>query len=149
MLYLFISFLIFSDLLSKYIAKTQIEWQIDLISWILFLKYIENPWIAFWIWINWITLKIITIALIMVIIWYYYTEEKKKNSLLIDISFAFIISWAIWNAIERIYNWSVIDFIWIKYFAIFNFADMYISIWVFLYILAILLYNKNKNEVWK
>ena len=138
MLYILIIFLIFVDLVSKYIAKINLDWQINLIWDFLYLKYIENPWIAFGLWLTWIPLKIITIILIAVIIWYYIVEEKNKKNTLIDLSFAFIISWALGNAYERIFNSQVIDFIWIKYFAIFNLADAFLTIWVFLYIIHLI-----------
>jgi lipoprotein signal peptidase len=61
--------------------------------------------------------------------------EWKKNMPLIDIGFACIISGAISHAYERIFIGHVIDFIYIKYFAILNFADILISIGTVFFIL--------------
>jgi signal peptidase II len=108
----------------------------------LYLKYVENPWIAFSIKIPLFFLKILTIILIFWIFYYYLTSEKKKEKKIIDFSFSLILAWAIWNAIERIFNDKVIDFIWIKYFSIFNLADSFITIWAILYLYS--LYNNKK-----
>jgi lipoprotein signal peptidase len=61
---------------------------------------------------------------------------------LIDLSFWFILWGAIWNWIERVFFSEVSDFIWIKYFAIFNFADIFITIWVILYLIYLLKFKK-------
>ncbi len=66
-------------------------------------------------------------------------EEKKKKNRIIDISFALILAWAIWNWIERVFLSRVIDFVWVKYFAIFNLADSMITIWAVLYIYTLVI----------
>lgn len=143
MFYIIIIVWILLDLFTKYLANIYLQNKINILWDFLFFKYIENPWIAFWITINSFLLKIITISLI-ILIFYYYIDEKKKNinNKLLDISFSFILAGAIWNGIERIFNSYVIDFIWIKYFSIFNLADTYITIGAFIYIY--LLYKNNK-----
>lgn len=55
---------------------------------------------------------------------------------MIDFSFWLILSGALANAFGRIYDSYVIDFIWVKYFAIFNIADSLIMIWVILYLIV-------------
>ncbi len=84
-----------------------------------------------------------TIILIFGIVYYYIKEEQKKEDKYIDMSFVLILSWALWNAYERIFVGEVIDFIGIKYFSVFNFADIYISLWVALYLYKILLWAKK------
>lgn len=140
MLYL-IPIFIFLDFISKYIANTYLNWQINLLSDFIYLKLVKNPWIAFSI--NFPFLKIITILIIIWIIFYFLKYEKKKNNLLTNLSFSLIIWWALWNARERlIYSW-VTDFIWIKFFSIFNFADIFLSIWVIIYLSLIVLKKDN------
>lgn len=146
MFYIFIISLIFIDLFTKLIAKNNLLVQKNLIGDFFFLKYSENTWIAFSFPITWIWLKILTIVLIWVIFWYYIKEEKYKNIKIIDLSFIFILSGALWNWIERVFNSKVIDFIGIKYFAIFNLADIFIFIWVFLYIFYLFFLNKNEQK---
>lgn len=146
MFYLGIIFLIFIDLFTKFIAKNDLQVQKNLVGDFLYLKYVENIWIAFSIPLTGIALKVLTIILIWVIFWYYLTEEKKNNSKLIDISFIFVLAWALWNGYERVFHSKVIDFIWVKYFSVFNFADIFISVWVCLYILSLILLNKKNYE---
>jgi len=127
------------DIVSKYIASTFLSGQINIIWDYIYLKFIENTWIAFSIQVPTILLKIITISLIIWIFYYYKIEKKKilEKKALLDISFWLILAWAIWNAIERIFNEKVVDFIWVKYFSIFNLADSFITIWAILYIYII------------
>lgn len=133
---------IFIDILSKYISNNYIDNQINLIWDFLYLKFIENTWIAFSIQIPSILLKIITISLIILIFYYYKKEKTKDKSIFLDISAWLVIWWAIWNAIGRIFDEKVIDFIGVKYFAIFNLADVFISIWAILYIYHIYINKK-------
>lgn len=145
MFYLLVVFLVIIDLVSKKFAFLNLRENINLIWDFFYLKYVENTWIAFSIWLEWIILKIVTIVLISLIFYYYFTEEKKKNKPIVDISFAMILGWALWNWYERVFNWKVIDFIGVKYFAVFNLADVFISLWVFLYILYMILEKKKVN----
>lgn len=102
----------------------------------LYLDLVKNPWIAFWIDIfNSITLNILTFIFIFFLLYYYFSEEFAKSNIFIDIWFMLIIWWAFWNFYERLVYSEVIDFIWIKYFSIFNFADTFLTIWFIIYIL--------------
>lgn len=131
------------DLVSKYFASTFLINQINIIWDFIYLKFVENSWMAFSIQIPSFLLKTITISLIIWIFYYYKVEKKKINekSSLLDISFWLILAWAIWNWIERIFNEKVVDFLWVKYFAVFNLADVFISIWAIIYI-----YYEYKNS---
>lgn len=122
------------DLYTKFLAKTKLEENIFLLKDFLYLRYIENTGIAFSIWLTWVFLKIITILIISLIFFYYIKYEKAKKNNLVDLSFWLILWWAIANWYERIFNSSVVDFIGLKYFSIFNLADSFITIWVLLYI---------------
>lgn len=133
------------DAITKISAQNYLTEKIDILWDFVFLQYILNPWIAFSIQIPTSILKILTIVLIIAIFYYYKTEKKEyKNSKIFDISFWLIIWWALWNAYERIIHEQVIDFLWVKYFSIMNFADIFISIWAFLYIYFTYKNNKNK-----
>lgn len=134
--YLTITIWIIIDLLSKYFAQNKLDETINLIWNFIYLKYSENTWIAFSIPITWLFLKIITIVIIIAIFYYYLKHESIKKNKLIDLSFWLILAGALANAYERIFNSYVIDFIWVQYFAIFNLADAFISIWVILYLLV-------------
>lgn len=126
----------FFDLYSKFWAKTNLHEYINVFYNLVYLKYSQNSWIAFSIPLTWLFLKIITILIIISIFIYYLKYESIKKNKLIDLSFWLILAGALANAYERIFNWIVIDFIWVQYFAIFNLADSFISIWVILYLLV-------------
>ncbi len=142
MFFIILVFWILIDFISKYFANIYLQNKINILWDFIYLQFILNPWIAFWIKVNTILLKIVTICLIIIIFYYYRYEKKEYNTKLLDISFWLILAWAIWNAIERVFYWNVIDFIWIKYFSIFNLADSFITIWAILYLY--LTFNKNK-----
>jgi len=140
--------LLFSlDILTKFLSNIYLQDKINIIWNFFYLKFIYNYWIAFSIPITWIILKIITIIIITILVYYYITQEKKKNNKLIDYWFILVISWALWNWYERIFNWKVIDFLAINNFSIFNLADVYITLGVLLYLYS--LYSDNKKDEWK
>ena len=121
--------LISTDVLSKnYISSITTGNYVSLFGEYIGLQLSYNPGIAFSLPITGLPLQIITALLVVGLIIYYIKEEYKKNSYLIDIWYAFILAWAISHGYERIFIWYVIDFISIKYFAILNFADIFISI---------------------
>ena len=126
------------DFITKYLAVTHLKSQINIIWDYLYFKQVYNSWIAFGIQIPFWLLKIWTIVLIIWIYYYYILELKEekiqKNKKIINFSFWLIISGAIWNAYERVFNEKVIDFVWVKYFSIFNMADSFIAIWAIILI---------------
>ncbi len=70
----------------------------------------------------------ILISSIFVLIFSYRLLKSKK----IEFGFIFILGGAVGNLIDRIIYLNVIDFIDLKYWYIFNLADMFIVIGVFL-----------------
>lgn len=143
MLNILFLFLFFLDFSTKYLSNIYLSWkQINLIWSYFYLELHKNTWIAFSIYVPF--LKLITIFIIFFIFFYYIKHEKKKNNFYIDLAFVFILSGALGNARERIFLWSVTDFIWIKFFSILNFADIFINLGVFLYLFTIFL-KKDKN----
>lgn len=133
------------DILSKYLLNNILTEKISIFWDFVYLQLIKNDWIAFWIDINTYLLKVLTIVLIIWIFYYHKIEKKKykDDEKLINLSFWLILGWAIWNAIHRIFYSEVIDFIWIKYFSVFNLADSFITIWAWIYIYII--YKNNKK----
>ncbi len=87
-----------------------------------------NTGIAFSLPITGLPLQIITCILIVWLLFYYFRIEYTKHSRILDIGYSLILAWALSHAYERIFIGHVIDFISIKYFAILNFADIFISI---------------------
>lgn len=133
------------DTITKLSAQNYLTEKINILWDFVFLQYILNTWIAFSIQLPSIVLKVLTIVLIIVIFYYYKTEKKLyKNNKLLDISFWLILWWALGNAYERILHEQVIDFLWVKYFAIMNFADVFISLGAIIYIYLMYMNHKNK-----
>jgi len=133
------------DTITKLSAQIFLTEKINIFWDFVFLQYFVNTWIAFSIQLPSFLLKILTIVLIIVIFYYYKTEKKQyQNNQYFDISFWLILWWALGNAYERIFHEEVIDFLWVKYFSIMNFADIFISVWAILYIY--LMYKNTKNK---
>lgn len=129
------------DLFTKNLALVYLQKEISIFSDLFFLKYFENTWVAFSIEIP--GLKYLTIVLIGAVFYYYFLERKNTKHLkLLDLSFWLILAWAIWNWYERVLNSKVIDFLWVKYFAIFNLADVFISLGAMIYLYVLF---KNKK----
>jgi len=83
--------------------------------------------------------------LIFFIIYYYFFSKKEVRTAIKDISIALILAGAIGNGIERIFVGEVIDFIGVKYFSVFNFADIYITLGALLYLYE--LYKRSRNSL--
>lgn len=89
---------------------------------------VHNTGIAFSLPIEGIILKVLTIVLIIIIGIYFLRYEKLRDNISIRIAYTLILSGAISNGIERVFLGEVTDFIAVKYFAIFNFADIFITV---------------------
>lgn len=140
----YIVLLVFFDYISKYLFATYlVSNKINILWDYIFLELFKNKWVAFSIELPF--LKVLTLIIITWIIYYYIKFEKYKKNRYIDLSYILIISWALWNARERIIFWEVTDFIWVKYFSIFNFADIYINLGIIFYLAIIVL---KKDKVW-
>jgi signal peptidase II len=147
-LLLFISVLAIGvDMSTKYLAEIFLAWGkwVSVFSDFIQLKLSYNTGIAFSFPIEWIPLQIITVLLIWAIVYQYFAIEYAKESKLLDIAYVLILSWAISHAYERIFIWHVIDFIAVKYFAILNFADIFISVWVFFLLVYYVRYERSWN----
>ncbi len=143
----FLVFWIFLDLFTKNLAKEFLQKKIEIINNFLYLEYTQNTGIAFSIALEGIFLKIITIILIIALFYYFFKYEFPKKNNLLNISFWLILAWAIGNWYERIFNSYVIDFIWVKYFSVFNLADSFITIWAIIF-LIITFFNTKQEKKW-
>lgn len=103
-----------------------------------------NSGIAFSLPIRGLILQIITLLLIGGILYQYFSVEYPKKSKLLDAGYVLVLSWALSHAYERIFVGHVVDFIAVKYFAILNIADIFISVWAFLLILAYVILWKSR-----
>ncbi len=86
---------------------------------------------------------ILTIWIVFILIRLYSKNNISKWILI------FLIAWAIWNLIDRIFLWWVRDFILLfNRFPIFNIADILINIWVILLVVKEL-FDKWQKSTWK
>jgi signal peptidase II len=109
------------------------------------LKLSYNTGIAFSLPIRWVFLQIITILILLGLGYYYLKEEYPKRSSLLDMGYGLILAWALSHAYERIFIGHVVDFISVKYFAILNFADIFISVWALLIIFAYVRLHRTRR----
>ncbi|MDD5377301.1 MAG: signal peptidase II [Candidatus Gracilibacteria bacterium] len=125
--------LILLDQASKYLFEHFFATsKIHLFGEILVLSFVKNTGVAFSFPIEGMILKVLTVALIIGISVYYFRYEQHKNLLITKWAYILILSGAVSNGIDRVFTGSVTDFIGVKYFAIFNFADIFISVGAFL-----------------
>ncbi len=105
-----------------------------------------NSWVAFSLPVRWIFLQLVTLFLIGGLLYQYLRVDFSKKSKLLDIGYILILAWALSHAYERIFVGHVVDFIAVKYFAILNFADIFISIGVAFIILAYYAWYRHTHE---
>lgn len=136
--------IILLDQASKYLAEYFL-WssKIHLLGDFLTLSFVKNTGIAFSFPIEGMVLKVLTVVLIIGIMVYYLRHETYKNLFLTKLSYTLILSGAVSNGLERVFVGAVTDFIGVKYFAIFNFADIFITIGA---ILLFFIYFKHERR---
>jgi len=136
---------IIADQITKYIIATN-ETSINLIKNLLSFIFTKNSGAAFSFLDNkdWAqTFFIIITFLALIAFGYMYYKVNKKDKLL-KLALILIMSGAIGNLIDRIRFGYVVDFISIHFFpAIFNVADMALTIGACLFVLHYLFYDKD------
>ncbi len=144
--YTFLVFLVLFDFLSKqyFVSILSDGKTISLFKDIFSLKLAYNRWVAFSLPISGLFLQILTILIIGFLWKHFYQVEYPKKSRLLDFWYMLIFSGAISHAYERIFHGQVVDFIAVKYFAILNFADIFISIGAFLIFCAYVIHRKHR-----
>lgn len=111
---------------------------LEVIPNLLYFTYIRNTGAAFGIFPNRLpVLTVISILFIAVII-HYYTVSSKKDPLMM-FSLSFMLGGAVGNLIDRIFRGYVVDVIDVKYFSVFNFADIMINAGVVLLLIDVLI----------
>lgn len=140
-------FFIGDRLLKDLAIKQEISTNINLITNLLTFHFTLNPYIAFSLPISGIILNIlitlIVIGLFLVII-YLILVKKGQNSLLPYLTF--ILFGAISNLLDRYQLGGVIDYFNLKYFTIFNIADVMISIGIFFVFIKTIKNDKKNNR---
>lgn len=111
---------------------------------LLSITYLQNTGIAFGLFPNTEVLFIITNALIIFFILFF--NFKKNNNTIFLISSCLIVGGAIGNLVDRIFRGFVIDYIYVSFFpAIFNFADICITLGAIIFIICLMSKSKFEN----
>jgi signal peptidase II len=139
-------FFVIDRLLKNNVLKLDFNQSIKVINNILNFRLVFNQNIAFSLplsgpWLNiLITLIVFTLFLIIIHSKIKRTLDKKNIFLL-----TFILFGAISNLLDRFLYGAVIDYFDLKYFTIFNLADVMISVGVFTFFIFILKEEKQKE----
>lgn len=127
---------ILADQAAKYWAWNFLRGRnIEIISTYLMFHLVENPGIAFGMPVHGVLLLTFTAVLVIGLVWYLFWHFRELSPLE-RIGYACIISGALGNAYDRFVHGVVIDFVSLKYFAIFNVADIVICVGAMLIILT-------------
>lgn len=114
---------------------------IELIKSFFYLTYTHNTGAAFSI-LTGQRIFLIIIALLILIILFKYIRKNKISNKIETIAFSLVIGGSIGNLIDRIIRGYVIDFIDVKIFGynfpVFNLADTFIVIGVFLILITMI-----------
>lgn len=148
MIYLFISFLTIIDQLTKFLTVKFIvnASNIVVIPKILELTYVENTGAAFSMLEGKIFFFVLASIFTVVTALYLHHTNKIKH-ITGKIAMIFIVSGGVGNLIDRIRLGFVVDMIELKFinFAIFNVADIFITIGGFFMVIYILFFYDNAN----
>ncbi len=140
------------DQVTKLLAVSFLKGEpsINIIGKFLRLSYVENTGMAFGMMKNarWLFMTVSTLAILAMLGYLFLAKNQQK---LYTVSVSIIASGGIGNMIDRISLGYVIDFVDVKYFAVFNGADSLVCIGAGLLILAMLLdiikeSKKQKSE---
>ena len=92
-------------------------------------------------------LVILSVAFLAIFIWFYVKDKKK--SWLLTITFAFLCAGCIGNLYDRLVFGYVRDFIQFAFwqsFPVFNFADVFLTVGVVMFIIYLLIYAFKKEK---
>jgi signal peptidase II len=126
------------DLATKEVARSQLRGQpsIDLVSGVLRLTYVENRDTGFGL-LRFIPtsgrrplivgLQLLTIGVVLLLWWRSESaDQAARRSLLRHLPFVLLLAGAAGNLVERIARGYVVDFIHLRYWPVFNLADILI-----------------------
>ena len=141
--------LIAFDLFSKYLVFNYIDlYQFIKITPFFDITHIHNFGVSFGLFSGLISPWILIILGLMIVAFIFYLMKSAKDSLE-EWGLLIIISGALSNIIDRIFNGYVIDFIYFYYkdfyWPAFNFADIYITIGIIMIVINIL--RKINNSI--
>ena len=149
MIYVFITLiLIAADQYTKHLAANNlVDNSINIFNWFK-LTYVENSGAAFGMLAGKQTFFIVLTAGVLVVFSAYVINHRLEFNTLEKIALTLFFSGAVGNFIDRLMNAYVIDFISVKLFnvydfPVFNFADIYVTFAVIVYLISVLKYERS------
>ncbi|MBU0687310.1 MAG: signal peptidase II [Candidatus Margulisbacteria bacterium] len=133
------------------IAKRLVVWQmfpnqsIPLIKNILHLTYVQNTGAAFGI-LKGSNVFLLGAGIVVLAVVFFFHLKLSPADQLYQIVLGFIFGGSIGNLLDRLTRGFVVDFIDFRFWPVFNFADTFINIGIFILILM-LLFRKDKKNV--
>lgn len=122
------------DLLTKYFF-----YDLKIAESFSFIHPVLNHWASRSMPVNSIISIVIAIFALVLFIWLYF---KKYISLTIV---TLLVAGTLWNMIDRIWLWGVRDFLMpFDWFPVFNIADVFLNLWIIIYLRKEFFTWKNK-----
>ena len=115
------------------------------------ITYVKNHGVAFGMFQGEIkTISILAIIAILGIV-YFMIKQLKPHEIISKYAYAFILAGAIGNMIDRLYRGFVVDFADFRglWQFVFNMADVWINVGVFLLILEVIILERKKKQLKK
>lgn len=126
-----IAFLFFLDFITKFLVRLyNPKWP--------FVNYLENTGVVMGVFQGYNLLFMIIMIILIFIIIYFYKSERRYW-----LGFDFILAGAFGNLFDRFCYGYVIDFIDLKYWPVFNLADVFIVVGVVI-VLLIYIFKKPR-----
>jgi signal peptidase II len=144
--FLLVSILIGIDQYSKFIVETKFQESFDLIPSLIEIRYSQNTGIAFSLFESY-PLFLTILNTIIILGFVIFFVKIHSASFWVNLPALLIIAGGMGNLIDRYLKGYVVDFINPTFinFAIFNLADCFLNIGVFLFILEIIFNAKKRN----
>lgn len=143
-------FVLIADQFTKIIVSSCLQgFPISIIDDFFFIDFVKNTGAAFSIFQDWTFLLIILTIIIIILLTYALSQLKNINKIQIY-AYGIILGGTIGNLIDRLLYGYVIDFFSFKFgnfhFPIFNIADCALVIGVVLYIIDVIVREKNDKK---
>ena len=136
------------DLATKYVFDGMFEEGTGVSLGIFNLIIVHNHGAAWGIFSgNQVGLVILSLVFLAIFVWYYVKDKKK--SWLLTVTFAFLCAGCLGNLYDRLVFGYVRDFIQFAFwqsFPVFNFADVFLTVGVVMFIIYLLIYAFKKEK---
>ena len=137
------------DQFTKYIVEQSfyLSESIPIIDEVFNFTYVENRGIAFGLFQGRLSIISILTVVAIVAIFIYVLRNKKTLSILEHFGYTLILSGAVGNMIDRLFRGFVVDMLDFRgiWSFVFNLADVWINVGVFLLIVDFLILRRNEK----